>query len=214
MYATRKAIDRYIAVLTGTGEDTSSHLTDDSSRSTLPDYPLRRPLSSSFSSPVLYRGLASYPVDPPATTLYSSTALATPRSLRLPAAPTTFRLLAHSSINRTPRRTTALSPIDTTSYYATSPSPNRFSDLSSLLSSPIVFRKPIERSYSPRLSTAVSRPNLLSSLRPNLLSSLRPNPNAGGRSRGRREAKKQKKPGPKHDSGSSEENVPLAEEEL
>ena len=206
VYTAREAIDRCIAVLTGTGGDTSSHLTDDSSRSTLPDHPLRRPLSSSLSSPILYRGLASYPVDPPATTLYSSTALATLRSLRLPATPTTFRLPAHSSIDRTPRCAAALSPVDTSSHRATSPSPDRFSDLSSLPSSPIVFRRPIERTHSPRLSAAVSRPDLSSSLRPIA--------NAGGRGRGRRDAKKQKKPGPKYDSGSLEENVPPAEEEL
>ena len=184
----------------------SSYLTDDSSCSTLPNYPLRRPLSSSLSSPVLYRGLASYPVDPPTTTLYSSTTLATPRSLRLLATPTTFRLLAYSSVDRIPRRTAAPSPVDTASYCATSLSPDRFSDLSSLLSSPIVFGRPIKRTYSPCLSTAVSRPDLSSSLRPIA--------NTGGRSRGRRDAKKQKKPRPKYDSGSSEENVPPAEEEL
>ena len=214
VYVAREAIDRCIAALTGTGGDTSSHLTDDSSRSTLSDHPLRLPLSSSLSSPVLHRGLASCPVDRPAAALYSSTALATPRSLRLPAAPTTFRLLAHSFVNRTPRRAAAPSPVDTTSHRATSPSPDRFSDLSSLLSSPIVFRRPIERTYSPRLSTAVSRPDLSSSLRPDLSSSLRPIANAGGHGRGRRAAKKQKKPGPKYDPGGSEENVPPAEEEL
>ena len=206
MCAAREAIDRCIAVLTGTGKDTSSYLTNNSSRSTLPDYPLRRPLSSSLSSPILYRGLASYSIDYPTAILYSSTTLATPRSLRLPATPTTFRLPAYSSIDRIPRYTAAPSPVDTTSYRATSPSPDRFSDLSSLPSSPIVFRRPIERTHSPRLSAAVSRPDLSSSLRPIA--------NAGGRGRGRRDAKKQKKPGPKYDSGGSEENVPPAEEEL
>jgi hypothetical protein len=52
--AVREAIDHCIVVLTGTRGDTSSYLTDDSSRSTLPDHPLWRPLSSSLSSPVLY----------------------------------------------------------------------------------------------------------------------------------------------------------------
>jgi hypothetical protein len=59
---------------------------------------------------------------------------------------------------------------------------------------------------SPRLSTAASRPDLSSSLRPIA--------NAGGRSRARREVKKQKKPEPKYDSSGSEENVPPAEEEV
>jgi hypothetical protein len=217
-YAAREAIDRCIAVLTGTGGDTiespSEPPTDNSSRSTLPDNPLRRPLSSSPSSPVLSRGHASYPVDLPATALYSSTALATPRSLRPPGAPATFQLPARSSVNITPRR-------------AAAPSPDRFSDLSSLPSSPIAFRRPIERTYSPRLSTTSPRlsttsprlsttsPRLSTAVsRPDPSSSLRPIANAGGRSRARREAKKQKKPEPKYDSGGSEENVPPAEEEV
>jgi hypothetical protein len=103
--------------------------------------------------------------------LYSSTALATPKSLRLPAAPTTFRLQAHSSTDVAPRRVSA-------------PSPDRFSDLSSLPSSPIALRKPVERLLSLCLPTAVSRPDP---------SSLRPSTDASGRSRAHREAKRQKK---------------------
>jgi hypothetical protein len=199
-YAAREAIDLCIAVLTGTGGNTtespstykSSHPTDNSSYSTLPAHSLRHPLPSSLSSPVLSRGLASCSVNSPTAALYSSTALPTPRSLQLPAAPATFRLPAHSSVDITPRR-------------AAAPSPDRFSDLSSLPSSPIAFRRPDSETHSPRLSTAVSQPDP---------SSPRPIANVGGRSRARREAKKQKNLRPECSYGGSKENVPPAEEEL
>jgi hypothetical protein len=204
--AAREAIDHWITVLTeteGTPNTTRSLLNkldglegidlpaDDSSYSTLSAHPLRDPLSASLSSPVLSRGLASCPIDSSAA-LYSSTALATPKSLRLPAAPATFRLPAHSSIDVAPRRVAA-------------PSPDRFSDLSSLPSSPIALRKPVERLLSPCLSAAVSRPDP---------SSLRPSADAGGRSRARREAKRQKKRGLQRSFDCSKENVPPTQEEL
>jgi hypothetical protein len=187
VYAAREAIDHWITVLTkteGTPNTIRSLLdkldglegidlpADDSSYSTLSAHPLRDPLSASLSSPVLSRGLASCPIDIDfSAALYSSTALATPKSLRLLATPTTFRLSAYSSIDVAPRPIAA-------------PSPDRYSDLSSLPSSPIALRKPVERLLSPCLSAAVSRPDP---------SSLRPSADAGGRSRARREAKRQKK---------------------
>jgi len=218
VYTARKAIDRYIVVLTGSG-DTSSYLTNDSFRSTLPDRP-NRTLSSSLSSPVLYRGLASYPVDPPTAALYSSTTLATLRSLLPLAIPTTFRLPGRSSVNETRHRAATPSLVDAASHRAAAPSPDRFSDLSSLLSSPIAFKRSIERKPTPYLSTTSPRlsalsPHLSTTVsRPDSLSSLRPIANARGRSRVRRAAKKQKEPEPKRDSYSSKENVPPAEEEL
>lgn len=204
--AARKAIDRWIAVLTeteGTPNTTRSLLdkldglesidlpADDSSYSTLPAHPLRDPLSTSLSSPVLSRGPASCPIDPSAA-LCSSTALATPTSLRLPAASTTFRQLAAAPTTfRQPAapatfRLPARSSIEIAPRRVAAPSPDRFSDLSSLPSSPIALRKPVERLLSPCLSAAVSRPDP---------SSLRPSDDAGGRSRARREAKRQKKRG-------------------
>jgi len=218
MYTTRKAIDRYIVVLTGSG-DTSSYLTNDSFRSTLPDRP-NRTLSSSLSSPVLYRGLASCPVDPPAAALYSSTTLATPRSLLPLAIPTTFRLPSRSSVDKTRYRAATPSLIDAASHRTAAPSPDRFSDLSSLLSSPIAFKRSIERKPTPYLSAtsprlSVSSPYLSATVsRPDSLSSLRPIADARGRSRVRRAAKKQKEPEPKRDSYSSKKNVPPAEKEL
>ena len=218
MYTAREAIDRCIVVLTGSG-DTSSHLTNDSFRSTLPDRP-EGALSSSLSSPVLHRGLASYPVDPPAAALYSSTALATPRSLPPLAVPTTFRLPGRSSVDETRHRAATPSLVDAASHRAAAPSPDRFSDLSSLPSSPIAFKRSIERKPTPHLSAtsprlSASSPHLSATVsRPDSSSSLRPIADARGRGRVRRAAKKQKEPEPERDSYSSKENVPPAEKEL
>jgi hypothetical protein len=146
-------------------------------------------------------------MDLPTTAHHSSTALATPRSLQPPAAPTTFWLPACSSVDIAPCR-------------AAAPSPDRFSDPWSPLSSPIAFGRPVKQIHSPGLSTIspnfpTASPCLSTTVsQPDPSSSLRPIADAGGCSRAHRETKKQKKPEPKPNSGGSEENIPPAEEEI